>query len=353
MQGRQAIKTLPRDVPRKVRAVEDALAHYSLDGDNLHAALEALREVTGTDKVVLYDLKQSPLSDDLMIDREVVVSLMPGSWRSAVDEYLRGRGTSWGIYNPVRPEPAQRDLVLSTAEVAVLTDGRVLAMRDAVFQRIGIVGFDTMRALVCDGPSMLAWIGIVQPEATTERQRQLMALLLPAFRKRLAFERIVSETAMAGTSMAAALEQVSGAAWVLGAGGRIAHANAAGAARFDADPTATRVDLVACAAGGADPRFKVTQLRKGDGGDAGHLVIETLDDRPRVASDAARRYNLTPAQTRVLEHVARGASNATIAAELHVAERTVEAHVTAILIKAQVASRSALIVRIYAQPHGR
>jgi DNA-binding CsgD family transcriptional regulator len=353
MQGRQATRNLPRDAPRKVRAVEDALAHYSLDGDNLRAALEALRDAADTDKVVLYDLKQRPLSDDLMIDRELVVSLVPGSWRSAVDDYLLGRGNSWGIYNPVRPEAIQRDRVLSTAEVALLTDGRVLALRDAVFQRIGIVGFDTMRALVCDGPSMLAWIGIVQPDAATERQRQLLGQLLPAFRKRLVFERIVSESAMAGPSMAAALEQVNGPAWVLGAGGRIAHANAAGAARFDADPNTTRADLVACATGTVDPRFKVTRLRNGEGGEAGHLVFETLDDRLRVTGDAARRFNLTPAQTRVLERVARGASNATIAAELRVAERTVEAHVTAILIKAQVASRSALIVQIYADPRAR
>lgn len=73
-----------------------------------------------------------------------------------------------------------------------------------------------------------------------------------------------------------------------------------------------------------------------------------VDGAPRALFEAARRFNLTPAQTRVLERVARGISNATIAAELGVAERTVEAHVTAILVKAQVPSRSALIVHIYA-----
>lgn len=347
------MKTLPRDALRKLRAVEDALAHYSLEGDNLRAALEALREAVDTDKAVLYNLTQRPTSDDLMVDREVLVSLAPGSWRVALDDYLVGRGAAWGAYNPVRPEPAQRDRFLCTAEVTALTEGRALAPVKFVHQRLGTIGFDTMRALVCDGPSMLAWIGIVQPEETTEQQRALLARLLPAFRKRLVFERIVSESAVAGQAVAAALEQVNGPAWLLRPGGRIAHANAAGENRFDADPLATRADLAACAAGGVDPRFKVTPLRNGEGRDIGHIVVELLDGTPRALADAARRFHLTPAQTRVLERVARGASNATIAAELHVAERTVEAHVTAILVKAQVSSRAALIVQIYADSRSR
>jgi DNA-binding CsgD family transcriptional regulator len=158
---------------------------------------------------------------------------------------------------------------------------------------------------------------------------------------------------MAGPAAAAALEEINAPAWLLGSDSRIAHASSAGRARFDADPTATRASLAACVAGIVDPRFRVTPLRNAEGGDVGYLVVERLDGTPRTIADAARRYSLTPAQTRVLERVARGASNATIAAELRVAERTVEAHVTAILVKAQVASRSALIVQIYAAVRSR
>jgi DNA-binding NarL/FixJ family response regulator len=94
-------------------------------------------------------------------------------------------------------------------------------------------------------------------------------------------------------------------------------------------------------------RFSVSPLRNG-GGVAGYVVVEAMD-RPGAQGvpRAAVRLGLTPAQTRVLERVARGVSNATIAAELKVAERTVEAHVTAILEKAQVPSRAALIVQIF------
>lgn len=341
------MNTLRRDAARKLRSIEDALAHYSLDGDNLRAALEALRDAAETDKVVLYNLTQRPTGDDLVVDREVVVEFAPGSFRAAIDEYFVGRGTTWGAYNPVHPEPAQRDRVLRTAEVTTLTEGRVGAVVDFIHRRVGAVGFDTMRALVCDGPSMLAWVGIIQREDTTERQREILTRVLPAFRKRLAFERLVSESSATGGALAAALDHVNGAAWVLGRSGTVAHANAAGRARFDADPTATRDALAACAAGSTDPRFRVTRVRGAEGVDVGSLVVEVPDGAPRTVSAAARRLNLTPAQTRVLERVARGASNATIAAALKVAERTVEAHVTAILVKAQVPSRSALIAQIY------
>lgn len=344
----QKTKALPRDAQRKLRAVKDALAHYSLAGDNVAVALEALRDLVDTDKVVLYSLKQRPTGDDLMIDREAVVSLVPGAWRSAFDDLLVGRGTVWGVYNATTPEPAQRDRVLRTGEVAELTEGRVIAIKDFVFGRIGATGSDTMRALVCDGPSLLACLGIVQPEDTNERQRDLLARVLPAFRRRLVFERMIAEASVASRAMEAALEQINGRAWLLGADGRIAHANVAGSARLDADRTSTRAVLAACVSGDVAPRFKVTPLRDGDGTDRGHIVVEMVDGAPRALSEAARRFNLTPAQTRVLERVARGISNATIAAELGVAERTVEAHVTAILVKAQVPSRSALIVHIYA-----
>jgi DNA-binding CsgD family transcriptional regulator len=205
-----------------------------------------------------------------------------------------------------------------------------------------------MRVLVCDGPSLLAWVGIIQPQKTTSRQRGLLELVVPAFRKRLTFERFVSEAALASGAMVAALEQVNGPAWLLGPNGHVEHANAAAHAQLASDRTATLAALAGCIAGTAEPRFTVTPVR-GASGSAGHVVVEAME---RAAAQgvprAAVRLGLTPAQTRVLERVARGASNATIAAELKVAERTVEAHVTAILEKAQVPSRAALIVQIFA-----
>src|SRR4051812_42431402 len=121
----------------QLRAVEDALTHYSLGGDNMQAALEALRAVVETDRVVLFDMIQKPASEDLMVGREVVVSFEPGSWRAASDEYLTGRGANWGTYNAARPDAAQRDRVLNSAEVATLTQGRASPITQFVYGRLG------------------------------------------------------------------------------------------------------------------------------------------------------------------------------------------------------------------------
>jgi DNA-binding CsgD family transcriptional regulator len=331
-----------------VRRVQDALAHYSLEGDNVQAALEAMRVLLETDKVVLYSLEQHPDTDDLRVKRESNVGLARSTLRETFDAYLVGRGVAWGVYNAVRPEPAQRDRVLDSAQIDGLTRGRNREIEQVLYERLGLVGCDTMRVLVCDGPSLLAWLGIVQPEKTTSRQRELLELLLPSVRKRLRFDRMVSEAAVASGAVVAALEHVNGAAWLLGPGGRVEHANAAAQARLDGDRAATRAALDRCIAGNPEPRFSVTPLRDGSRR-AGHVVVEAAE---RASSGgvmrAAARLGLTPAQTRVLERIARGVSNATIAAELKVAERTVEAHVTAILEKAQVPSRAALIVQIFA-----
>jgi DNA-binding CsgD family transcriptional regulator len=336
---------------QKLRALEDCLAHYSIETDNLRGAMEGLRDLLESDKAFFYALGQRDAGADLTITREASAAPSGVPWRETFDDYLRGRGVAWGAYNALRPEPAQRDCVLRSDELAVLTQGKSVEVEKDLLPRLGMLGHDTMRVLVCDGPSMLGWVGIIQPTPTTERQRELFERVVPAFRKRLDFERLVAQSRLADAALVMALEEIAGAAWVVGPNGRIEYANAAGRARLDGDREAVRASVVAsieAPAASPDRRFKVARVRDA-AASVTHIVVET----PEVVAqgnnvwDAVKRLRLTPAQTRVFEHVARGASNATIAAELGVAERTVEAHVTAILVKAQVPSRAALIVQIF------
>jgi DNA-binding CsgD family transcriptional regulator len=346
------MRKVPRETQDALRDVEDSLAHYSLRGDNIVASLEALREAVDTDKVFLYSLAQRAGDDDLMITRSASVGCPTERWTSIFDGYLRGRGVVWGPYNGIHPEPEQRDRVLRSDDLAALTARGLRDIESALYPQLGLGGHDTMRVLVCDGPSMLACVAIVQPEPTTERQRDLLSRLVPAFRQRFELERAIGASTVTTAALVAALEQVSGAAWVIGTDGRVLHANAVGRAQFDDDRAAMRAALEACAAGAGGPRFKVTPLGHADAG-LGYIVIEVADAvAARSVPDAALRLRLTPAQTRVLERVARGISNARIAAELGVAERTVEAHVTAILEKAQVPSRAALIVQVLKDRRG-
>lgn len=70
--------------------------------------------------------------------------------------------------------------------------------------------------------------------------------------------------------------------------------------------------------------------------------VERRAERARVA------WGLTPAQTTVLGHLARGLSNKEIANLLEISEATVEAHVTAIFRGSRETGRSAVVARFWA-----
>jgi DNA-binding NarL/FixJ family response regulator len=72
-------------------------------------------------------------------------------------------------------------------------------------------------------------------------------------------------------------------------------------------------------------------------------------DRRRRESvrTASERWHLTPRQSQVLDLITRGFTNALIADELRIRERTVEFHASAIFDKAGVESRTMLIARLH------
>ena len=83
--------------------------------------------------------------------------------------------------------------------------------------------------------------------------------------------------------------------------------------------------------------------------DAARAVFEKLEAAPDAAravalagkAAPARPHGLTPRELEVLRLVASGKTNKGIAAELFVSEKTVDRHVSNILTKLDVASRTA------------
>ncbi len=336
------------DAEQRLRAVDDLLTNYSLEADNLRGGLEALRELLETDKVFLYSLGQRGDGDDVTVTRHLLAGTSHVDWGPVLDEYICGRGVHWGGFNVIRPERAQRDCVLSLAEVNVLTDQKSAIVHRELSPRLGIAQCDVARVLVCEGPSLLASVSMIQAAPVEERQRALLERVVPSLRKRLEFDRMVSHASLTDSAIVVALDAIPGAAWLVGPNREIRYANTAGRARLDADRVVTYEAIVAATIGPTpSSQFKVATVRSASS--SAHLVVENAD--PSAGSNdiaaAVKRLGLTPAQGRVFEQVVGGSSNASIAAELAVAERTVEAHVTAILVKAQVASRAALIVQLF------
>ena len=326
----------------KIRAIEAELGSYALSGDGLGEALGGLHDLLETDKTIAYSLRERD-DGDLAVDLGHVYAFPADRWRALFDAWLEGKGVDFARYNPLRPEPEQRNRVLSADE---LRDPRTpLPAETELYPRIDARGHDTLRVLVCDGASLLGWVGLVQDGPPTERQRTVLTRLVPALRRRLAFERLLREARLALAGLPAALEEIPGAAYVIDPAGRLVHANAAGRASFDAGRRTTVERLRAVARGREAPGLRVTRVRDGEHV-RGAIVLANGGRGAEDWQAAAARMGLTPAQTRVLDRILHGLSNAAIAAELGVAERTIEAHVTAILQKAQVPSRAALIATL-------
>jgi DNA-binding CsgD family transcriptional regulator len=186
-----------------------------------------------------------------------------------------------------------------------------------------------LHTLVCEGPVLLAWIGGFHGAPITSLQRERFAALLPAFRRRLAVDRVLAHQQRTSTALAAALEQIEHAAFILGPNGEIDGVNGAGRGLGFAALTDRQVERVPLP--GTDRTLAIVRS---------DAEIERCEGR---VQRAANSWRLTPRQREVLLLVIRGNANVQIAHELAIGERAVEQHVTAILARACVHNRTSLI----------
>jgi DNA-binding CsgD family transcriptional regulator len=333
-----------RDAQR-VREIQQWLQVVRLDtGSSLSALVAPLRELLGGTSSCIYGLRQY-LGQRHHVSFRHSVGLEELGMATLFPAFLGANDVRWGSYNPSRPEPNQRNRVVSStpSELAELPLAR------ALYGTIGLGGHDQLRVLICEGPSLLAWVGAWQPGGFEARQRAMLAALVPDLRRRLAVERQLGQ-ADPSASIDAALEAIGRAAFVVASSGRVLEANTAARALLDQDGKTTRAELVAAVTKRADhPRWAVTRARA-EGRPDELLVLERSCNAhslaARVAS-AASRWSLTHKQREVLARVAEGNANQTIAAILGVSERTVEVHVSALLEKAQAENRSQLVAKVH------
>jgi DNA-binding NarL/FixJ family response regulator len=338
------VPRLTREEVEKVRALRAELDVVRTSGPPvMEVVTPALRDALRTEKLAAFALR--PRGEGLAVRWGHADGLPRRLLTHDFDEFLRGQGVDWTGYNPVRPEPPQRNRVLRLEAIVAATGGTLERRPVVGFQaRYGLGDHDTMRAVVCDGPSLLAWVGGWQPEPYEAAQARVLAAVLPALVRRLRLERQLAESTRTSSALAAALQALGAPAFVIGPAGEIFEANTAGQALLAAKSADVRTSLHdAAKRRPARLPFRLTPL-VGAGEPQGYLAL--LDaERPVVSAidGAVARYALTPRQRQTLELVAAGKTNAVIGAELGISERTVELHVTGLLDKVGVDSRSALV----------
>lgn len=164
----------------------------------------------------------------------------------------------------------------------------------------------------------------------------------------MALRRVAPDAARSWHEQAleAALEALGAAALVVDQRGRVEASNQLARDWLAADSARASAEVMRSLA--ARPGQGAFSVRRLDGVAGAHffLVRRASIDEDRVArcvEEVVARHALTPAQGRVLAHLARGTSNRAIAAQLGVSERTVEVHVTALLNELDADGRAGLI----------
>ena len=264
-------------------------------------------------------------------------SKMPAGIRGAYEKWLRDAPKNFANYDPARPDPRQRNIALRTAELVALTGRPAPPVVRSFLPRFALSESDQLRVLICDGPVLLAWIGGFRARPFSRADARHLQAIVPSLQRRLALERTLVAAARTALEISAALEDVPAAAYVLGRGGAVLHANAAGRALLDRDRKAVEDQL---SGGSQVQRARLdAQLQLA-------ILNGPADPAPRVAA-ARARWQLTNRQAQVLELLAQGLSNRRVAASLGCSESTVELHVTALLEKAQCESRAQLVAHVW------
>jgi DNA-binding CsgD family transcriptional regulator len=255
-------------------------------------------------------------------------------------------------FDLLEPEPDQRNVVRQPSVEIPLREYARTALFQQVFEPAGIAHHHQMRVLLCDGPLLMAWVGVLRPTRFKARERALLGALIAPLRTRLSLERSLIRAELLEKGIAAALDLSAETAFLCTRDGRVAYASAAALARLDNEP-------------GLKSRLLEILHRGGPGASRVSLRVPGLPEHVLIAFGAGpdvregergfasrierarRTWRLTPRQAQVLGRVVHGDSNKQIAERFRCTENTIEVHVSALLRKARAQGRVGLASRFW------
>lgn len=155
------------------------------------------------------------------------------------------------------------------------------------------------------------------------------------------------DTGLVRAALEVALDALAGAACVVNASGEVLYANRAAREELADVDSDLAADLRRALTRGGSARIELLQLRCANADCYLALRRGSVQQSDRAVQRAAQRWGLTSKQARVLRLLAEGHPNKIIAARLACAENTVEYHVSRLLAKAALESRSELIAELW------
>lgn len=332
----------------RLRALIAEVGVLRLDGDrSLRPVFEDLRAFAELDTVGFYSVRNRVGAWELA-DWQLVGTLAAA--RPLYERVLAASQTFPVYYDPRGPAPSERNRVLDAyAWIEKRQPGiwETNAVATEVMRPFRAHRWHQPRALLCKGRAFLGWFGGIHADAPTPRQLAVLGALVEPLCDRFDAERRLASS-QAQPALDALMERLGSPAFQLDARGRIEHANSAGRTLL-ADGT---VDVRRLLRDAVAKRRTVVPVEVLDVEGCGASKIAIVNhDSPgaRIVACVKRctaRWRLTPRQAEVLEHVVRGRANATIAMLLVCVERTVELHVSALLDRAGVDSRAALVAAV-------
>jgi DNA-binding CsgD family transcriptional regulator len=254
------------------------------------------------------------------------------------------RKTGWAAYNAVLPEQEQRNRVIETGHL------RTPIARE-LYPIIGLDSLDCVRVLVCEGPTMLAWVGIYEPGTVAPWQRSALQALVKPLRERLSVERKLERYAPTQAGLEAALECTPSPAFVLTGRGGVEPGNGLARAALRADRKGVVESLHAAVRGESDAGGYTITVLDNPGGQPWFLAVSRAPSTPlhrAKAAAATQRFALSERQSDILELLLQGIRSAEIARRLGISPSTLEKHLSVLYQRVEVDNRSALIARVTA-----
>jgi hypothetical protein len=299
-----------------------------------HRIPEMLAECLGAERTLFYQLEA--ISQGVRLAAvHCDTQRMTQDARTIFGGWLE-QGRPFAHFDATCPDPKQRNSVLTLGSLRKLVPRRPEdeAIYGELWPRMGLANCEQLRVLVCEGDSLLAWIGGFQGGRFRPSQKRVLRALAPAMRQRLSWERRIEETAIRAAGFEELIEGTTRPAFLVSGTGKIVAENEAARRWLNEDLAGVRECLAQARREPHRYAAEAISINVRSIGQtltllmlARQYVIGGAQPLPGGTAGSQTRQRLPPSLLRVAQSIAAGLSDKEIAAAHHLSVSTVRTYV--------------------------